>query len=95
MKLVSSASMAALVLGICAFMQSATVLALPPCQGGPCATWKAECAAGNQSACEEEKELCSGCPFSVHSATSGTPSAKHNDTDTAFVDIRRDLAVAK
>jgi hypothetical protein len=92
MKLASSATMAAILLGVCAFVQSGTASALPPCQGGPCATWKAECNAGNQSACFEEKELCSGCPG--RSATTDTPSTEHVDRDATLVDPRH-LAVAK
>jgi hypothetical protein len=95
MKLVSSASMAALLLGVCAFMQSTTVFARPPCGGNPCATWWTECTQGNQTACADYKGLCSGCPTPTRSNISGMPSPKHNDTDTASVDTRRDLAVAK
>lgn len=74
MKIFSTASAAALLLGMGAFMLSGSAQAALPCGAQICSTWWTEYGQGNQQACDLFRADCSGCP--PRSSVSGTPPAK-------------------
>jgi hypothetical protein len=94
MKIFSTASAAALLLGISVLMASATVQATAPCGAAVCATWWAECGQGNQQACSDYKAICSACP--PPSTVSGTPPVKINsESDAALLNPKQAILAAK
>lgn len=91
-KLSMATTVAALLLGIGAFMHATPASALPPCS--TCATWWQECEAGNQSACTSFANLCRACP--EHAALSGTPPISgNNDSNAALLNSHRTVSAAK
>lgn len=95
MKIVSKATaVAALLLGIGVFMHSTTAQAMAPCGSPACTQWWAECEQGNQSACNEFRGLCSGCP--PRATVSGTPPVNsHGKSDMALLNSKQPISVAK
>lgn len=90
MKIFSTTSAAALLLGVSAIMHSAPASAMLP--EPTCAALAQECAAGNQQACQIYKLGCLG-KSSPGSTVLGAPPARHSDK-LHNASIRNDHALA-
>lgn len=91
-KLSMATTVAALLLGIGAFMHVTPVSAQPTCS--ICATWWQECEAGNKTACTSFDNLCRGCP--PRATVSGTPPVSgNNDSNAAALNSHRTVSAAK
>ena len=93
-KMISKAALAAAVLfGVGAVTHTSPVVARPDCSYcyvsyTECVLEKNQSYCGSWAICEE---FCGG----AKSAVSGTPPAKHNNTDTAVLNTKQTVSLAK